>query len=282
MKLNKFKGIRARTLLVTILILVALVFYYLVNVTLGGEINWVDFFFMGTASYIMHLTYFPDGKHYGEEDKVYQGNKMSYNEKASAINDRKLIGELREYCKVEYERRKKAYTQTECDVIGITIEEFEALKEQKISDLKNLIQWEHDGKMINFTKSQRKRLIALITKPIPIEHNTAETIMGGVENNGYKAIKDKSIGYEKTAHILKFLRVFVISLIVSYIGYTIRQGIDITVIVGILIFLVTIISTAVFSFSTGETAITTYKNNYYIELANYIDGFEEWYSKRAS
>ena len=40
--------------------------------------------------------------------------------------------------------------------------------------------------------------------------------------------------------------------------------------------LVSMFSTAVLSYSTGETCSKVYKNRYYIDLVNFIDGFNEW------
>lgn len=129
--------VRLRTWGVTLAIMVALIFYFLVNVTTKQAINWVDFVLLCTVQIVCHSLYFPDGDLYGQKDETFLSNKNNYNDKAEAINQNKNISRLREYCKIEYEERKKRYIANECAIIGITEEELELLKQKPKKKLKS-------------------------------------------------------------------------------------------------------------------------------------------------
>lgn len=281
--------IRLRTWTLTLAIVVTLVFYFLVQVTTKQTINPVDFVFLCIVQIITHCLYFPDGDLFGQKNQSFIDNKTAYNEKASEINQHRLIAKLREYCKVDYEERKQRYILNECGAIDITLEELNTLKQLDEKEIKNLKHYEFkylitkaDGsqeeqsKLIFFSKIKRKKLYDLIYKELPVEPNYPETIMSAVENNGTKAIKDSSVSYKAHSYIRKVLQAVVIGGIFAYIGYAVRDGIGLTEIVQICMYLTSLFSTAVMSFSSGETCSKVYKSHFYVDLVNFIDGFNEW------
>ena len=125
-------------------------------------------------------------------------------------------------------------------------------------------------------KNKKKKLYNLIFKQLPVEPNHPETIMSAIENNGTKAVKDGSVAYKTHSYIRKILQAVVIGGIFAYIGYTVRDGIGIAEIVQIFMYLTSLFSAAVMSFSSGETCSKVYKSHFYVDLVNFIDGFNEW------
>ena len=281
---ERAETIRLRTLTLTGVLLVALVLYFLVSVTTGGEINWIDFIILSATTILMHYLYFPDGKLFGEKNPQFIQNRDAYNEKAGAVNDNKHIGKLREYCVIEWNRRKEQYIVNELGAIGITHEEFEYFKtldkKEILSMQKVELTTNGETRTLFFSPTKKKRLAKLLFKELPIEPNTPETIMSAVENSGYRAIKDKSIGYERRAHLKKFFMAIVIGGLSAYIGFKVKDGFSLATIDSIFSFLTSMFSTAVVSYTSGETTIRVYKNRFYLELCNFLDGFNEWVSSQ--
>ena len=285
---EKTSAIRLRTWTLTLAILITLVFYFLVQVSMKQAINPVDFVFLCIVQIVTHCIYFPDGELSGQRTPAFVDNKRAYNEKASEINQEKRIAKLREYCKVEYKERKQMYVLNECGALDITLGELNILKHLSPKELKRLKSYEfkyetivngekeEESKLVFFTKAKRKRLCNLVFKELPVEPNHPETIMSAVENNGTKAIQDTSITYRKHAYERKIFQAVVIGGIFAYIGYTLRDGIGIAEIVRILMYVTSLFSTAVLSFSSGETCSKVYKSHFYVDLVNFIDGFNEW------
>lgn len=286
---DRASTIRLRTWTLTLAITVTLVFYFLVQVSTKQAINPVDFVFLCIVQIITHCLYFPDGDLYGQKNQSFIDNKTAYNDKASEINQHRRIAKLREYCKVEYEERKQRYILNECGAIDITLDELNILKQLGEKEIKHLKKYEfkymvttEDGsqeeqsKLIFFSKVKRKKLYDLIFKELPVEPNHPETIMSAIENNGTKAVKDGSVAYKTHSYIRKILQAVVIGGIFAYIGYTVRDGIGIAEIVQIFMYLTSLFSTAVMSFSSGETCSKVYKSHFYVDLVNFIDGFNEW------
>lgn len=278
--------IRLRTWTLTLAIIVALCFYLLVNVGFKTALNPIDFCLVVVLQVILYSLYFPEGELFGQRNATYIANKKTYNEKATQINQKHLISPLREYCKIEYERRKKEYIANECGHLGITPEELELLRSKTPKEIKELESWEvqcfkengePDGsKLIIFDKGKRKRLAKLLFKELPVEENHAETILSAVENNGTHAIKDQSIVYKTRSYIKKILIAIVVGGVFAYIGYTLRDGIGLAEIVSIISYVCTMFTTVVMAFTSGEKCSKVYKNNFYVELYNFIDGFFEW------
>lgn len=277
--------LRIRTYVMTISILVCLVFWLFVNITTKEAISWVDFVLLTVVQVLIYSSYFPDGELFGTTDSVYINNRSAYNEKASSINSNHQIGLLRDYCKVDFERRIQIYIENECGVLGITLEELEQLKSLDEKEIKKLKTFtfkyeigkdEFEEKVVKFSRHKRKRLYNLIFKPLPIEENHAETIMSAVENDGHKSIKDTSVTFKVRSYLGKVIKAVTIGAVLAYIGFTARDGIGVAEIARICVYLATIISNAVVAYSAGETCTKVYKSRFYVDLANFIDGFNEW------
>ena len=278
--IQRVSTVRVRTWTLTLMISIALVLYFLVNVITKQKMDWIDFVFMATIQILIHCLYFPDGDLYGQKDEGYIKNKAAYNEKAEKITDNHLQAKLREYCKVEYERRRDRYIETELSYLNITPKEYEMLKQKTEKEIKELEKFEYqDGeemKAVCFNKSRRKRLYRLLFEPIPVAPNEPETITSALEQNHNSAIRDGSIGYRTREYVKRFLMATIFGAFLAYIGYTLKDGISFADIVKIVVDLSTLMSTAVMSFSSGETCSKVYKKNFYINLSNFIDGFMEW------
>lgn len=100
-------SVRLRTWTLTLAIVITLIFYFLVNVVTRQTINWIDFVLLCILQIVMHSTYFPDGEIFGQKDKSFIDNKRAYNDKANDINQKGEFSKLRDYCKFEFEQRKK-------------------------------------------------------------------------------------------------------------------------------------------------------------------------------
>ena len=285
---QRFETIRLRTWTLTLAILVSLALYIVVNVTTRQAINWVDFILLCSMQIIVHSLYFPDGDLFGQKDKAFISNKTAYNNKATKINEDKLIANLRKYCNVEFEERKQRYILNQCGLIGITLNELEILKQMSEKEILSLEKFEPiemvDGqeksKLMFFSKHKRKILYNLIFKPLPVEKNHPETIMSAVESNGNKAIRDGSIAYKLHSYIRKILTAVVVGGVFAYIGYTLRDGFGFAQVVQIAMYITTLFTTAVMAFTSGETCSKVHKSHFYLDLAIFIDGFNEWNSKQ--
>lgn len=277
---QKVKTIRIRTWTLTAMIAVALIFYLFINTIFKNSLNIIDFVFLVTIQVLVHCLYFPDGELSGTKDALFIKNKQAYNNNATKINTEHKQELLRKYCKYEYEQRKLRYIETMCSKINLSMEEFNKLKEKSEDEIKNLQEFTYynDKKQvkINFNKKKRKMLYKLLFLPIPVEENQPETIMSALEYDARKSIHDESIGYKIKAYVKKFSIAILFGLFFAYIGFQLRDGITIADIFRIVMYLCTMFSTAVMSFSSGETCQKVYKKNYYVSLAVFIDGFFEW------
>ena len=268
--------VRLRTWTLTIAILITLALYIMVNLTTKQSINWIDFVLLCTMQIVTYSLYFPDGDLFGQKDSAYISNKSAYNSKASAINDSRLIGKLREYCDYEFEERKERYVKNQCGLLGITEDELGDLKQKSEKEIKTLDKYEYNGRTMFFSKHKRKILYKLIFKPLPVECNHPETIMSAVESDGNHAIKDGSIAYKTQAYIKKAFMAIVVGGFFAYVGYTLRDGFGLVQIVQICMYITTLFTTAVMAFTSGESCSRVYKSHFYLDLANFIDGFNEW------
>lgn len=279
---NRVKTIRLRTWTLTCAILITLALYLLVNLTTKQSINWIDFAITCAMQIVIHSTYFPDGDLYGQKDAAYIANKQAYNKKATKINEDKNIAKLREFCEWEFEERKQRYVLNQLGLLNITLEELEKLKEKSEREIKHLESFEHDGKLMFFSKHKRKILYNLIFKPLPIQKNHPETIMSAVENNGSSAIRDGSVSYKAQAFIKKILMAVVVGGFFAYVGYTLRDGFGFVQVVQICMYTTTLFTTAVMAFTSGENCSRVHKSHFYLDLANFIDAFEEWLQPNAN
>lgn len=285
---NRLATIRTRTWTLTLALIVALVFYFIVTLSTKQTMNWIEFLLVCTLQIIVYSLYFPDGELFGQKDTAYISNKNAYNEKATDINANKEIAQLREYCKLEYEERKQRYILNVLGEIGITEQEFEQFKDKtekeidqlNIFEFKEIIDGKEKSRLLAFSKRKKKLLKCLLFQKLPIEENHPETIMSAIENNGTHAIRDNSIAFKTHSYVRKIFTAVVIGGIFAYIGYSVRDGFGWEEIVSICMYLTTLFTTAVMAFTSGETCSKVHKSHFYLDLSNFIDGFNEWNSKQ--
>lgn len=268
--------IRVRTWTLSVAIIGAIILYFLVQVGFDSEVNLVDLLFLSTIQIVVHFLYFPDGDLFGQKAPVYVSNKNTYNDKATEITENGRVGKLREYCVVEYNRRRQLYIATVCGHIGIEVKDYERLMQLPQEEVKHLKSVETAGKTIYLTKKRRKWLYDLIFEPLPVETNDPETILSATEEHFGAAVNDESVHYRKKQNVKRVIQSFVVGTALAYIGYTSRDGITLAVIVKTVVNLVSVFTTAVMSFSRGETCSSVYRNRFYVKLSNFIDGFNEW------
>ena len=268
--------IRLRTWTLSVAIIGAIILYFLVQVGFDNEVNFVDLLFLSTIQIVVHFLYFPDGDLFGQKAPVYVSNKNTYNDKATEITENGRVGKLREYCVIEYNRRRQLYIATVCGHIGIEVKDYERLMQLPQEEVKHLKSVETAGKTIYLTKKRRKWLYDLIFEPLPVETNDPETILSATEERFGAAVNDESVHYRKNQNVKRVIQSFVVGTALAYIGYTSRDGITLAVIVKTVVNLVSVFTTAVMSFSRGETCSSVYRNRFYVKLSNFIDGFNEW------
>lgn len=283
---NRVGAVRLRAIVLTIGIVFGLILYIFVNLITKQAMSWTDFCLLVVLQYLVYVTYFPEGENYGMKDAKYIRNYKAYNAKASQINKMHRINKLREFCKVDYQRRRKAYIETECGMLDITLEELEQLKKEDEKTIKTMKTYsfktydekgEITGeKLVKFSKHKRKRIYALIFKPLPVEENHAETIMSAVENNGMKAIRNEAPAFKTTNFILKAFQVVLTAVILAYIGYQSRDGIGLEEVFRMFVYLFTIVANATTAYTTGEACTKVYRNRFHVKLVNFIDEFNEW------
>ena len=271
----RVKAVRLRTWLVTAVIVVTLTLLLFVNFG-WSEFSLVDFVCLSIIQIMAHVSYFPDGESFGTTDPLFIKNKEAYNSKANAINENRETAKLREYCDYEYEERKRRYIQNECGAIGITYDDYMLLKLKSREEIRVIKSFEQDGKIVFFTPPRRKRLYRLLFKKLPIERNNVETIMSAIENDGFSALHDGSTKYKLVNYILKLLKVTLWGGFLAFIGYSAKDGITIETVVRMTTYLSSLLITSVTSFSAGEIGQRIYKRHFYVDLCNYIDGFNEW------
>lgn len=285
---SRIINIRARTWTLTLSLVVSLVFYLIVNVSTKQAINWIDFVLLCTMQIIVHSLYFPEGELFGQKDKAYISNKTAYNDKATDINQNKEFAQLRKYCKIEYEERQERHFLNTIGKIGITEKEYKDLSQKtkkeikalKTYETKEIVNGEEKSRLIVFSKHKKRLLLDLLFAPSPVEENYPETIISAVENDGRKGIKDNSIPYKKHSYTRKILLAVVVGGTFAYIGYTVRAGVGWAEIFSICMYLTILLTAAVTAFTSGETCYKVHKSHFYLELANFIDGFNEWNSNQ--
>lgn len=276
MENTRFKAIRSRTWVLTLVIVLSLCFYLLVNVGFGREINIVDFIVISAIQVVAHLTYYPDGENYGMMDALFMGNKKAYNDRANKINEEHKVAKLREFCKVEFEERKSEYKRIILGQLGLEEAELNYLSAQPQKALKRANKWEINGKIIYFPKWKRKKLIKFLFSPSPIKENNAETVMSATEINSTSALKDLTIKHKTQDYLFKFFKIFIWGGFLAYLTYSVKDGFGLADVVRMFTFLGSLITTAIVSYSSGERVIRLYKNQFYIDLSNFIDKFREW------
>jgi hypothetical protein len=238
--------------------------------------NWIDFIMLASVQIIMHFLYYPDGELNGEKDKTYTSNKNAYNTKANEVNSKRQVKHLEEYTKVDFENRKQLYIQTQLGYIGLDMNDYEYLldhiKEMRLKGKYVQI----NGRMITLNRYTKGVLKKILYKKLPVELNTTTTIMSANENSVESKIKDKSKTYTLIMHLKKIFTATIVGGFLAYIGYTKKDSFGLEDFTMMMIDLTSMLSTAVLSYSSGETATKKYKCEFYVELSLFLDNFFEW------
>jgi hypothetical protein len=291
---GKIKGgvatIRIRTWTLTLAVIIALVFYFLMNVILRQSFDFILFCLLVVLQILIHCLYFPDGEIFGAKDKTFVANREAYNAKATLITDKQRIEALSDFCDYDYEQRKDRWVKNECGAIGITLEDLEEISMLDAKQIKTMTTWTKTAKLedgteqvvkaVHFTRKRRKRLCKLVFDECPVERNEQETILSALKNDANKAISDKSIRYKEVAYTKRILQAVVFGVFFAFIGYTLKNGIGWEQVASMVMCITTMFTTGVISFSEGEVCKRVYKSNFYLELGNFIDRFFEWDLKR--
>lgn len=274
---NKEKNkLRTRTLALTFTLTTGIVFYCLMQWVITGNLDLISLIISGLIQILTHFAYYDDGKIYGEKDSGFKANKDAYNADANKVNDDNMFSELKNYCQEEFKERKQRYLNAKFSYIGISESDFILLKQMSENEINKLQKFENEKTIIHFTKKKRKVLYDLIFKPLPIEPNEPEFIMSAVSFDKSKGIKDKSVLFEKITHIRVVLKATILALFIAYIGISLRDNFFWESIVEMIYFIIVMVYTAIFSFSSGEKHTRIYKSNFYNELTMFLDGFFEY------
>ena len=268
--------VRLRTWALTITTTVLIVLYIFVTLSIRGALSLIDFIFTVAIQITTHFAYFPDGEQFGEKDAGYIGAKDAYDKNANAIIEQNFVHRLREYCEFEYEERKREYITTKCGEIGVSYDEFCELKKKSKEEIDALDFFEYGGNKIFFTKRRKKLLKNLIFDDLPVKPNAPDVILSAVDRDPTAPIKDESAPYKKTTHGITFFKVIVAGLILAYIAYGARDGITLSAVVKAVVFLWSMVSSAVTSFIEGEKASRELKKKFFVELTVFIGKFASW------
>lgn len=280
----RMKVIRLRTWAITITTLALLVFYIFITLGLNETISWIDFAITAAIQLTSHFSYFYDGERYGETDKLFLSARDDYNERANRVLNAEGVGDqedLREFCKWDFESRKKEYYTVECGKLNsLSLAEFDVLRQMGKEEIKGLEEWEKpSGEKIHFTKKQRARLAKLIFNPCPVRPNEPSTILSAVDADPTKNIRNGQKGAEKFAHGKRLFMTFGVSIFIGYLAIGTREGSLFSGIVRAAIFIGTLIMSSVSAYIQGERATKEYKKNFYIELTTFLSRFQSWIAR---
>lgn len=272
--------IRVRTITLTLLVVVVLIFYLLVQASFKDAVSWIDFIILTAITIIIHFTYYPDGELRGQQDERYITNCIAYNDKAELINTKRQIFNLTEYCKVDFDNRKKAYVETHCGYLEITPEILKFIRgNYSIKDIKKseyIYLDEEQTKKYFLSKYKTRTIIKLLFKELPIGYNYPETILSAKETDGSKSIQDGSVKFKWVTNTTKIITALLLGLILAYIGFSTKDSFGLDDGCRLAMYLTSMVATAVFSYSSGEKSMKIFKCNFYIALSNFIERFFEW------
>ena len=162
---NRFMALRIRTLVLTLVIIVTLAFYLCVNAIINEEIDLIDFAILSFVQIVTHCLYFPDGELYGSNNVKLVANRNSYNTKANLVNQKMQFAELKDYCKVDFDTRKRSYIETKCGYIGLTYDDYKFIEANySLENIKTSHSLELNGKVYFLSRYKRKVLIAILFK----------------------------------------------------------------------------------------------------------------------
>lgn len=269
--------LRVPTILFTFLMVATLVIYFLVSVSFGSTLDVPNFIILATMEIITYYLYFPDGQLKGQNSDRFINNKTSYNTKASKVNQKRQIKNLQEYCIIEYKDRIKEFIETQMGYCDLDYNDYLWLRDNltygQFKRCKDIVV---NGKSVYLDKAKRKRLKSVLFKKLPIEANNSRTILSAVETNSQAAIRDHSKKDKLFSQFRMVLKVLSIALFSGYMLITAKDGFSITTLAMFVLDLFAIMVVAITSYMQGETNQKTYKANFYMDLAIFLDNFYEW------
>ena len=272
----RVKIIRLRTWTLSLTITALLILYIFVTLAINSKIEWIDFAITAGIQISTHFAYFADGERYGETDPLYISARESYNANAGRIMEESTVEDLREYCEVDYEQRKKDYISDACGAIGISVSELEEISKLPEKEIRKIKTWESKSRIIFFDRAKRKALVKLVFGKNPVQKNQPATVLSAVDRDYVSAIKDGSTFYRKASHATRLFKSIIIGGILAYIGYNIRDGLSFAAVIKSCVFIGSMITTAVSSYIAGEKASREYRKQFYLELALFIGAFFSW------
>ena len=272
----RVKIIRLRTWTLTLTITALLILYIFVTLAINSKIEWIDFAITAGIQISAHFAYFADGERYGETDEFYISARKSYNDNAARIMAESTVEELREYCEVDYEQRKKDYIAEVCGAIGISVSELEEISKLPEKEIRKIKTFESKSRIVYFDRKKRKALAKLIFGKNPVEKNQPSTILSAVDRNYADSIKDMAPLYRKASHGVRLFKSVAIGGLLAYIGYSARDGLTFEAVVKSCVFIGSMITTAVSSYISGEKASRIHRKKFYLELSLFIDAFFSW------
>ena len=269
--------LRVPTILFTFLMVGTLVIYFLVSVSFGSTLDVPNFILLGTMEVVTYYLYFPDGQLKGQNSDRFINNKTSYNTKASKVNQKRQIKNLQEYCIVEYKDRIKEYIETQMGYCDLDYNDYLWLRDNMTySQFKHCKEIVVNDKSVYLDKSKRKRLKNVLYKKLPIEANNSRTILSAVETNSQAAIRDQSKKDKMFSQFRMALKVLSIAFFSGYMLVTAKDGFNMTTLAMFVLDLFAIMVVAITSYMQGEINQKTYKANFYMDLAIFLDNFYEW------
>lgn len=283
----KLKVIRLRTWSLTLVLFTTIILYFALYIGFSWRFTsrtLIDISFLAILQILSQCLYFPEGDLFGQRDKTYIANKDYYNKNATMIVRDGHITKLREYCKFEYEERKKRYIIGELSKINLTEYEYSLFKEFKPKEFKRIQELKYmqgeEEKVIILSRLRKKVLYALLFKELPVKENQPETIMSATEKDIYKGIKDGSVTYKKVSYGRRIFQSVFIGTFLGFIGYTVMgKGNVQERIMQAFVYICSVLSTCVIAYNSGENCSKVYKNAFYVDLSNFIDNFFEWRAK---
>jgi len=273
----------------TTVVTIGIVAMVLLGVESKNSLDLVFFVMMLITQGIITFTWLPEGKSYGERNTLFNDTRTAYNGKVNQVFQKEISMELKEFCDYDFEVRKKNYIVRTLGKASLTLEDLERCRELPESDFydrvlfwKKFKKWEDKQfgeEEITYNRMQVKVLYMLIFKPLPVQPNNMETIIGGATVNDVKRISDTTSKFLNKYLGGKFGLVIAMSILTAYLGLRLAQGISLQAILQAIMLIIAAVTSLTSSFLTGERAITVNKRGYYVDASNFIDRFFEWHNK---
>lgn len=274
----------------TSIVTIGIVAMVLLGVESKDSLDLVFFVLMLVSQGIITTTWLPEGKQFGETKPLFMQTRSAYNGKVNDVISRQISMELKDYCDYDFEVRKKHYKMRMLARAALDFNDLDKVAEMQENEFydkflfwKKFKAWDKKKvgeDEISLNKLQVRVLYTLIFKPLPIQANNVETIIGGATVSEVNPVKDTTSKYINKWLGGKFGILIVMSLITAYLGLRLAQGITLQAILQAIMLIMAVVTSLTSSFLTGERAITIHKRSYYVDASNFIDRFFEWHNKK--